>query len=160
MINSELTADNVKNAVETYGNMIYRLCLIMLKNTADAEDVSQETFLTYMQKFPGGPPEREKAWLMTVAVNKCRNLLRYNKRHRTDPEELLSCFVMPEQDKNILLALEMLPDKFRLAMTLHYIEGYKVDEIADMLDLSASAVKMRLSKGRKLLEEKYRKEFM
>ena len=46
------------------------------------------------------------------------------------------------------------PEKFRIVLTLHYVEGYKVDEIAKMLGRTSSAVKMRLAKGRKLLEEK------
>lgn len=53
----------------------------------------------------------------------------------------------------------MVPEKFRIVLTLHYIEEYKVNEIAKIIGKSSSAVKMRLQKGRKLLEDIYRKEF-
>ena len=53
-----------------------------------------------------------------------------------------------------------LPDKFRIVLALHYVDGYKVDEISKIIVKSVSAVKMRLQKGRELLKEKYRKEYL
>ena len=54
----------------------------------------------------------------------------------------------------------MVPEKFRIVLTLYYVEEYKVNEIADIIGKTSSAVKMRLKKGRKLLENIYRKEFL
>lgn len=53
-----------------------------------------------------------------------------------------------------------IPEKFRIVLALYYVDEYKVDEIAEIINRTPSAVKMRLQKGRKLLEEKYRKEYM
>ena len=92
--------------------------------------------------------------------NKCRDMLRFRKNHPTESEELLREYTTDKESTGILDALMEIPDKFRIVLTLHYVEGYKVDEIAEMIGKSSSAVKMRLAKGRKLLEEKYRKEFM
>ena len=83
-------------------------------------------------------------------------------RSRTAPldEAVIDSLAADEEESHLLELLTELPEKIRLVVTLHYIEGYKVDEIAEMTGKSSSAIKMRLSKGRKLLEEKYRKEYM
>lgn len=156
-----LSADCVRDAVDNYGDILYRICIIMLKNDADAQDAVQETFIAYMQKSPSfSDSEHEKAWLITVASNKCRDILRYRKRHFSESEEALDKIIQPEKDGRILEALMMLPEKFRIVLTLHYIEGYKVNEIAEISGKSSSAIKMQLQKARKLLEDKYRKEFL
>ena len=54
----------------------------------------------------------------------------------------------------------MVPEKFRLVLTLYYIEDYRIEDIAKIIGRTTSAVKMRLQKGRKLLEEIYRKEYL
>ncbi|HNZ98853.1 sigma-70 family RNA polymerase sigma factor [Ruminococcus sp.] len=150
-----------REAVEKYGDMLYRISLLILKNTADAEDAVQETFIKYFTKAPEfADGEHEKAWLITVATNKCRDMLRCRTRHETESEELLNTYAVEKSDSGILEALMELSDKYRIIMVLFYVEQYKIDEIADITGVSVSAVKMRLSRGRKLLEEKYRKEYM
>ena len=148
-------------AVEKYGDMLYRISLLILKNTADAEDAVQETFIKYFTKAPEfTDADHEKAWLITVATNRCRDMLRYRSRHETESEEVLNTYAVEKSDSGILEALMELSDKYRIIMILFYVEQYKIDEIADITGVSVSAVKMRLSRGRKLLEEKYRKEYM
>ena len=150
-----------REAVGKYGDMLYRVCLLMLRNTADAEDAVQETFIKYFQKYTDiSDSEHEKAWLITVATNKCRDMLRYRTRHATESEDLLATCAVEKEDSGILEALMELSDKYRIIMVLFYVEQYKIDEIAKITGISVSAVKMRLSRGRKLLEEKYRKEYM
>ena len=150
-----------REAVEKYGDMLYRISLLILKNTADAEDAVQETFIKYFTKAPEfTDAEHEKAWLITVATNRCRDMLRYRSRHETESEEVLNTYAVEKSDSGILEALMELSDKYRIIMILFYVEQYKIDEIAEITGVSVSAVKMRLSRGRKLLEEKYRKEYM
>lgn len=150
-----------REAVEKYGDMLYRISLLILKNTADAEDAVQETFIKYFTKAPEfTDADHEKAWLITVATNRCRDMLRYRSRHETESEEVLNTYAVEKSDSGILEALMELSDKYRIIMVLFYVEQYKIDEIADITGVSVSAVKMRLSRGRKLLEEKYRKEYM
>lgn len=156
-----LSSDEIKEALDIYGDSLYRLCLIMLQNTADAEDAVQETFIKYMMNSPKFEDEgKKKAWLTAVAANKCRDMLRFRKRHATESDELLQNYAMDNESTGILDALMEIPEKYRIVMTLHYVEGYKVREIAKMLNKSESAIKMRLSRGRSLLEEKYRKEYL
>lgn len=153
--------DCVREAVEEYGDMLYRICLVMLRNKADAEDAVQDTFIRYMQKAPAFSSDgHEKAWLIKVASNICRDILKLRSRTTELDEETLNTIAAADSGSNILEALMQIPDKFRIVLTLHYIEGYKTDEIAEMIGKTSSAVKMRLAKGRKLLEEKYRKEYM
>ena len=150
-----------REAVERYGDMLYRICLLTLRNSADAEDAVQETFIKYIQKSPEfNDGEHEKAWLITVATNKCRDMLRYRSRHQTESEELLLTYAIEKEESGILDALMELPEKYKTPLMLFYIDGYKIDEIAGIMGISVSAAKMRLSRGRKLLEEKYRKEYM
>jgi RNA polymerase sigma-70 factor (ECF subfamily) len=153
--------EKIKKAVETYGDSLYRLCLVMLGNSSDAEDAVQETFMQlirYEPEFRGN--EHEKAWLITVAANKCRDMLRKRKWFTPLDEDILENIPGNTEDNRLIGLLTELTPKFREVLTLHYIEGYKVNEIAEMINKSPSAVKMRLAKGRKLLEEKYRKEYL
>lgn len=153
-----LSSDRIRAALDKYGDMLLRNCVIMLRNQADAEDAVEDTFISYMQKAPQfTDSEHEKAWLIRVAANKCRDLLRYQKRHAAESDEVLQNYSIDSESTGILEALMELPEKYRLVLTLHYIDGYKVGEIADIADISSSAVKMRLARGRRLLEEKYRK---
>lgn len=151
----------IRTAVEKYADMIYRICIVMLKNDADAEDAVQETFLKYVQKSSAFEcEEHEKAWFITTATNKCRDMLRFRNRHSAESENSLMNYSTDSESSYILDALMEIPDKYREILVLHYVEGYKVEEIAKHIGKTASAVKMRLSKARKLLEEKYRKEYL
>lgn len=154
-------ADEIETVVKTYGNRLFRLCLVMLGSESDAEDAVQETMLTYLQKAPEfRDAEHEKAWLITVATNRCKDMLRYRSRHTMVDLECLNEYTEDASDSGILEALMTLPEKFRLVLVLHYVEGYRVEDIAKMIGKSASAVKMRLQKGRNLLREIYRREYM
>ena len=158
-----ISAEMVENAVNRYGDMLYRICLLTLGNETDSEDAVQETFIKYMTKAPDfSDSEHEKAWLIKTALNKCRDMLRFRKHFdQSDSyEEIISAYTDDRESTHILDALMLVPEKFRKVIILHYIEGYRVNEVAEIIGKSQSAVKMRLQKGRRLLEEKYRKEYM
>ena len=158
---SEWPADNIETVINKYGNMLYRLCVLMLKNESDAEDIVQETIIQYYRKSPTfANAEHEKAWLIRVATNKCRDLLRFRVRHPQIDDDYLEKIPCSTSDSGIIDTLASLPEKFRLVLTLHYIEGYRVEDIAKIISRTPSAVKMRLRKGRKLLETIYREEYL
>ena len=154
-------ADGIENIVRTYGNTLYRLCFVMLGNESDAEDAVQDSFIKYLQKAPSFEnTEHEKAWLITVATNQCKDILRFRKRHpQTDLENLRET-LQTSSDSGVLEALMTLPEKFRFVLTLYYVEEYRIEDIAKMIGRTPSAVKMRLQKGRRLLEETFRKEYL
>lgn len=152
---------STEEILDTYGDRIYRLCLVILGNEADAEDALQETLIRYFQKKPVfSDSEHEKAWLLHVAANQCRDFLRVRKRHGYIDMDSLSLAAPEAPDKTVLEALMRLPEKYRLVMVLHYVEEYRVEDIAKMIGRTPSAVKMRLQKGRKLLGELYRREYL
>jgi len=154
-------ADDIEIIMDTYGNMLFRLCLITLGNANDAEDAVQETFIRYFQKAPlFENDEHEKAWLITVATNKCRDILRFRRRHNYVDIDEINEYTQDITDHTIMDALLRVPDKFRMVLVLHYVEGYSIEEISKMIEKTSSAVKMRLQKGRRLLREAFEKEGM
>jgi len=151
--------ERVEQLVERYSALLYRHSYAMLHNEEDARDMVQETFLRYMRACPRlQDADHERAWLLTVAMNLCRNHLRQQKAHATLPLEAVADPISLPEDTPLLDRLSALPDKIKIVLLLHYVEGYKVREIAARLRLTQSTVKMRLQKGRKLLAEQYREE--
>lgn len=154
----------VEGAVERYGDALFRLCLVMLGSDADAEDAVQETMVRYLQKAPAfADGDHERAWLLTVAKNVCRDMLRTRKRRGTvslEALEQLSDGTFDSADAGVWEALMALPERFRLVLTLYYVEQYPIGDIARVIGRTPSAVKMRLQKGRRLLREAYGKERM
>lgn len=156
-----LPGKDPEGILRRYGNMLFRLCLVMLGNPADAEDTVQETMIRYCQKAPSfEDPEHEKAWLLKVAANRCRDQLRFRARHPHVDIDSITELAAESSDSGILEALMELPEAFRLVLVLYYVEEYPIGDIAAMIGKTPSAVKMRLQKGRKLLKEHYRKEYM
>ncbi len=154
-------ADELERVMQTYGNMLFRIALITLGNASDAEDAVQDTLIKYMQKAPEfQEKEHEKAWLLKVVSNTCKDRLRFRNRHQTVDIEEIRELSEEIRDTGILEALMSLPEKFRVVLTLYYVEEYSIETIAKVIGRTTSAVKMRLQKGRKLLEEIYRKEYM
>lgn len=154
-------ADEMERVMQLYGNILYRLCLVMLGNASDAEEAVQETIIRYFQKAPAfADAEHEKAWLLKVAANKCRDMLRFRSAHPQLDLESLPEIPVEKSESGILEALMTLPEKYKLVLILYYVEEYRVGQIAGIIGRTPSAVKMRLQKGRKLLEEIYRKEYL
>lgn len=153
-------ADYMEQMLDHYGNMLYRICLVTLGNESDAEDAVQETFMKLLQKAPEFVnPDHEKAWLITVASNKCKDILRFRTRHPLwEPEK--DIVFETKEDSGILDALMLLPEKFRTVLVLYYVEECSIETIAKVIGRTSSAVKMRLQKGRTLLAEAYRKGYM
>lgn len=142
----------VEEVVMEYGDMLFRICLVMLCNEQDAQDAVQDTFCRYLEraeKFTDR--EYEKAWLIKVAANRCRDLHRGRARHPSVRLEDVGEYCdFPEQSE-VLMELMNLPDKLKTVIYLHYIEGYKTAEIARMLGISMDAVKKRMQRGRERL---------
>ncbi len=138
---------------DRYGDMLFRICFSILVNNADAEDAVQDVFYKYMTKQPFFRDEdHRKAWLIRVATNRCKDMLRSRRIRSSVPLEEIEEHGVEQDEGEVLSLVFGLPIKYREAIVLHYFEGYGISEIADMLSLSESAVKMRLSRGRELLK--------
>ena len=100
-------------AVKLYADMVFRLAYSYLKNRADAEDVMQETLLKLYTQDPFDTPEHERFWVVRVAVNECRRLLRSPWRCRTGPLEEApetAAFDTPAQSELFAEVMALPPD--------------------------------------------------
>ena len=149
--------DDFQRVYETYANMLYRLSLSMLRSSDDAEDAVQNAFCRYLDRAPAfRDDEHEKAWLLRVTINQCKDLMRRRKIRAWLPIETLTDVGVREKSTPALDAVYGLPDKYRSVIILYHLEEMRVEEIAEALSLSPSAVKMRLSRGREMLRETLR----
>lgn len=155
---SDISAAYVK-----YSDMLYRISLMQLKNADDAMDAVQDVFLKYIKKnLIFSSEEHEKAWFIRSTINQCRDIYRKNsvRTHEdiSTAENLIYKESFSEDHSSLLEAVESLPEKIRSVIVLHYLEDMSIDTIAKTLKLSASAVKMRLSRGREALKQLLEKE--
>ncbi|MEZ3485604.1 MAG: RNA polymerase sigma factor [Lachnospiraceae bacterium] len=146
----------VNRAVEEYADMIKRVCFYHLKNQADTEDVFQNVFLKYML-YEGGFTdwEHEKAWLLRVAINACKDYLKNFFRRSVVSFETLKEIEAEEQDEHreVLAAVLSLPAKYKDVIYLHYYEGYSAAEIGKILGKKENTIYSLLSRGRERLRE-------
>ena len=141
--------EDVRKAVLRYSDTLYKICIVILCNEQDVQDAIQDTFCRYMEKKPVFRDEQhEKAWLIRVAVNISRDMIRFRLRHpKVSIDELENSLAASEQKETLKELLE-LPVKQKMVVYLHYVEGYQIKEIADILGITEGAVKMRLRRGR------------
>ena len=150
----------VVRILNLYENDLLRMAYSYLHNMEDAEDVVQETVISYWQKAPENmEPAKEKAWLLTVAANRSKNKIRYKKLRKTD--ELSETLIQEERDDLSFVweAVKTLPVKYREVIHLFYYEGYSARDIAKILNKNESSVRSDLRRGRerlkKILKEAY-----
>lgn len=149
---------DIEETVMNYSDMLYKICIVILCNEQDVQDAIQDTFCRYLEKKPVfSDAEHKKAWLIRVATNICRDMIRFQIRHpKVCIDELENSLARPEQRETLRELLE-LPVKQKTAIYLHYVEGYQIKEIANIMGTTEGAVKMRLRRGRQqmrlLLEE-------
>lgn len=144
----------IDRLVDTYADIILRLCYTYLHSTADAEDLCQNVLLKLMErKKPFVNEEHEKAWILRCTINECKNELSNARRKVIPIEEFTESSEMQTSYSEIVDAILHLPEKYRIAIYLFYYEGYGIREIAKILKLSESAVASRLARGRKMLKE-------
>lgn len=148
--------EEVNAAIERYGDTVRRLCMVHLKNEADTQDIFQTVFLKYvLSTVRFESPEHEKAWLIRVTLNACRDLLKSFFHSRVVPLEAAAaaCTSDPE-DRGVLQAVLSLPPKYKDVIYLHYYEDYTAPEIGTILGKNVNTVYTLLNRAKKLLREK------
>lgn len=148
---------DVESLFETYKNDVYRLALSYTGNVQEAEDVTQTVFLKAMGQSRVSPG-KERAWLMQVAANECRSLLRSAWWKRTAPLE--ECTAAAPEPGGVLAELMAIDPKYRVVLYLHYYECCTTAEIGKLLHITQSAVTTRLSRGRQLLKERLKEDIV
>ncbi len=143
----------VNRAVEQYADTVRRICLVRLKNYADTEDIFQTVFVKYLlHTAPFASPEHERAWIIRVTINACKDLLRSVFRRRTlSLEEVAEQPAPADEYRAVLQAVQALPAAYRDVVYLHYYEGYTAPEIAGILGKNVNTVYTRLTRARGLL---------
>ncbi|MGO4528043.1 RNA polymerase sigma factor [Paenibacillus sp. 2TAF8] len=147
-------SDEVTNIYDTYADTLFRIAMIHLDRREDAEEATQDTFIKFMEKAPAfNDAEHQKAWLIRVITNHCKSLLRKGWRKREVKLETVEPIIMDNPEDQALIEMVLsLPVKYRSVVHLYYYEDYAVRDISKILEISESAVKMRLQRGRQLLK--------
>ena len=147
----------VSRAIELYSDNIRRICMIYLKNHADTEDIFQTVFLKYaLDTTVFENSEHEKAWLLRVTINSCKDLCKSFFRSRTVSLDTLldqPSFTSPETSE-VLEAVLSLPQKYKTVIYLHYYEGYSAPEISKILEKKVNTVYTLLTRARNMLKDK------
>jgi RNA polymerase sigma-70 factor (ECF subfamily) len=154
---------------QTHHDRIFRYVLRMVKNRAEAEDLTQESFLrAYRGRDSLRSPEASLGWLYRIATHVCLDRL----RQRTPPLSIdsegaairiqesvspaRSCLEVTERKETsacVQRCLDFLPDSYRTAILLHEAHSLTAVEIAHLLGLRVTTVKMRLHRGRRMLQQ-------
>ncbi len=146
---------NIDTAFSEYGDMLYRVALARLCNDADAQDVVQDVFMKYITSQPSFKDcNHEKSWLLRVTINCCIDLARKQKHKVILPLEDAANIAVENKDglKDLLELVAQLPDIYKDVVILHSLEGFTIEETSDILKISISATKMRLSRARDMLQ--------
>lgn len=143
----------VREIIEEYSNMVYRLALSRVKSKENAEDIYQEVFFRLSRSKPlFTDKEHTKAWLIRVTINCSKSFLSSSWFKHTTPLEQEIKFETKEKH-DVYYAVMELPQKYRTIIHLFYYEGLKITEIGKVLKLNESTVKTRLSRARNKLKE-------
>ena len=152
----------VQELAASYQGSLFAAAFNVCRNAQDAEDVVQDTFVQYYTSKKEFESEQHiRAWLMRVAVNKAKNINRtFWRRNKISIEDYMETLVFETPAAETLFETVMqLPDKYRIVIHLYYYEEYAVREIAQILKLSESNVKIRLSRGRAMLKKILKEEW-
>lgn len=152
------TKDDYAQVIDTFGNIVYRLCFVYMKNKADADDAYQDVFLKLIEKKPVLQDESHlKAWLLRVTSNHCKNLLRFKRFYRS--EEILEEIPdNPHKEDQLLPLVMKLPLKYRNVLYLFYYEGYQTKEIASLLKTNEATTRTHLKRGKEMLRKQLEQE--
>lgn len=160
-MNSEQGSNQRANAViehliDKYSSNILKMCYVYLKDIGLAEDAMQETFIKAYRKiaaYKGTSEQSEKAWLMSIAINTCKDVLRGSWFRHVNRKVQLDDLQEPswkhEDDDGMLVeAIMQLPRKEREVILLYYYQDMKVDEIASVIGIASPTVYARLKKAK------------
>ena len=147
--------EEASRAIDQYADTVRRICMVHLKNYDDTEDIFQTVFLKYvLHSAPFRSKEHEKAWIIRVTVNACKDFLKNVFRRRTVPLEQIieKPQEMPRKYSDLLEAVLALPEKYKDVIYLYYYEGYSAAEIGGILKKNVNTVYTLLTRARQILK--------
>ena len=144
---------------EAYATDVLRVAYYYLGDRQRAEDVTQDVFVKLITNCPSLEAGREKAWLLKVALNRCRDLWRSSWIKKVVlGHPGFECFPAPDMigrladQQTLSEAVNRLKPEFKEVVLLFYYQGFSVAEIADMLGIAEGTVSSRLSRAREKLQ--------
>lgn len=149
-----LTREEAAGLYRRRAGMVYQICLLLLKNTHDTEDAVQTVFRKAMEREePFADPDHERAWLIVTARNECRSQLRHWWRtRRADESELDRLSWEQPEDGELWELILTLPEQERMALYLHYYQGYSTGEAARIMGKNPATVRSWLCRARRRLK--------
>lgn len=148
--------------MDKYKDNLFAVAFNVCKNAADADDVVQDTFIQYHTSDKEFESEQHiKAWLIRVAINRAINITRSFWRRQSMPlEDYMQTLTFETSEASTLFDEVMhLPEKYRVVIHLFYYEDYSIREISEILKVTENNVKVRLTRGRKLLKKALEEEW-
>ena len=145
---------------EKYATDVLRVAYYYLSNRELAEDVTQDVFVKLLTNRPVLEAGREKAWLLKVALNRCRDLWRSSWIKKVVlGHPGFECFPAPDMisqladQQTLSEAVSRLKPEFKEVVLLFYYQGFNVSEISEMLGIAEGTVSSRLSRAREKLQK-------
>ena len=151
------------NIVLSSTDSLYRVSKSILKNDADCEDAVQEAIATGFSKLNTLQQEvYAKTWLTRILIHECYSLLKKREKNAVMLAEPEDEEYVQSDYSDLYDALGTLKKEYRLTIVLHYLEGYSIEEISEIMRTPSGTVKSRLSRGRRdlrcIMEREYDKE--
>lgn len=143
----------IKEMLDKYSDMVYRIALTRCKNKESAEDVYQTVFLRYSEKMPKfESEEHSKAWFIRVTINltKDENTSVWNNKIVALDDSIQ---FESKEESDLFIDICKLPQNYKSVIYLMYYEGYKVKEISKLLEASEGTIKTWLYRARELLKQ-------
>ena len=162
---------SIEEMIDKYSKLVYKICYDMLINSFDAEDITQEVYISFYKHFDeyGKLQENEiKNILCKIALNKCKDVLKSKAKKienmTTDNILFLENYIMPnkmedeilekEKKENIIKLIKDIKEPYSNILYLYYIKQNSLDEISENLGIKKQTLKMQIYRAKKLLKEK------
>ena len=137
----------------------YRIAKSILKEDADCQDAVQEAVSKAFAKIDTLREKKyAKTWFTRILLNECYGMLRQRKREASYNEQISGEEADQHQYSDLYQKIMALEIEYRMPLVLYYLNQYTIKEIGQMLNLGESAVKMRLSRARKMMRRMYEQE--
>ncbi len=144
----------IEETLEKYSDLVYRIALTRCGTVENAEDIYQDVFMKFSEKMPSfESEEHEKAWFIRITINLSKNLKSsaWNKRIINLDENIE---FYNEEENSVFSTICELPQNYKTVIYLMYYEGYKVKEIAKLMNKREGTIKTWLFRAREMLKKK------
>lgn len=151
-----MTKEDFEKIYHRNADHVFRVCYMFMKNSSEAEDALQDTFIRAMEKAPPFKNENhEKGWFVVTASNICKNKLKhwFRKKRTGDGDRLELVKHRDHYEFEVFDEILALPEKYKTPIYLYYYEGYTSVEIAELLGAKEATVRSQLARGREMLKK-------